>query len=796
MRNVLFIVALSLLTNTVSAQNVYTIKADSVKLTGCDSAELIIENHTQGIPGFLYNTGHGRTVFKRGVVKINDSMFLIGGDTLKVQNSWSIFGNSGTNSGTNFLGTNDSVALAFKVFTRRAGRITPDGWGTFYGIGAGNSSAAPSNTGIGFSALQANTTGSNNTAMGASALVTNTTGYHNTGAGFGALYHNITGSENTALGYASLAANTAGVYNTAIGTTALDSNLTGHHNTIVGYSSNMINKTGSYNTTLGDSSLVQGLGDLNIAIGHKAGFTTTNGSNNAFFGNNTGSGITTGGYNTILGSNVTGLLPALNNNIILADGRGNRRMNIDSLGNVMFNTTSPLAKNTFSGTGNFSDTLTATTMVNADSSNRVASTAWVKRLGAPTLQRVFNAEPGGSVLTKGDTIKLNGNSFNILANTTESFNLNAALNQNVTTTAGFSNVTGLAMNSINAVYQWPIALTGRTAGTYIGSDHKFLKNTQIVQDPYNSGNARFELGLDAQGEYSGGDTLSITSNTFWPNVMSIVDMGFAGPFANFKVLDGGLAGFSSVLNVNGTPKVVNFADFVSNGTFNNGNQAGDTVVNRYGLYVKDLKSDSGVANAVVMNTYPIYAIGLKDVSYLAGNVIIGGANPPVNNGAKLQVNGSESISTNLGIGGITSMTAKVHIAAGTATAGTAPLKLTPGTVLTSPENGAVEYDGTNYYVTQGTTRYVLSKTLAGQLTTGFSISSLAAFTAVTDILTVTGAQPGDIVSVSANSGASNPASVIITAYITTANTVTIRAYNAGNSTAAIAPDTYKVRIIK
>jgi hypothetical protein len=40
----------------LTAQVVYTIKADSVKITNCDSAELIIENHTQGVPGFLYNT--------------------------------------------------------------------------------------------------------------------------------------------------------------------------------------------------------------------------------------------------------------------------------------------------------------------------------------------------------------------------------------------------------------------------------------------------------------------------------------------------------------------------------------------------------------------------------------------------------------------------------------------------------------------------------------------------------------------------------------------------------------------
>jgi hypothetical protein len=51
---------------------------------------------------------------------------------------------------------------------------------------------------------------------------------------------------------------------------------------------------------------------------------------------------------------------------------------------------------------------------------------------------------------------------------------------------------------------------------------------------------------------------------------------------------------------------------------------------------------------------------------------------------------------------VTTPTALVHVAAGTASAGTAPLKLTTGTLLTSAEAGALEYDGTYFYVTQGT----------------------------------------------------------------------------------------------
>lgn len=47
-------------------------------------------------------------------------------------------------------------------------------------------------------------------------------------------------------------------------------------------------------------------------------------------------------------------------------------------------------------------------------------------------------------------------------------------------------------------------------------------------------------------------------------------------------------------------------------------------------------------------------------------------------------------------------TATLHLKAGTATANTAPLKFTSGTNLTTPEAGAVEWDGTNLYITQTT----------------------------------------------------------------------------------------------
>lgn len=82
------------------AQYVYNIKADSVKLySNCDSTELILLNHTQGISGFLYNTGNGRTAFQRGLIQLSDSTYLIGGDTLKtnsLQNLQSVTNNGNT----------------------------------------------------------------------------------------------------------------------------------------------------------------------------------------------------------------------------------------------------------------------------------------------------------------------------------------------------------------------------------------------------------------------------------------------------------------------------------------------------------------------------------------------------------------------------------------------------------------------------------------------------------------------------------------------------------------------------
>lgn len=63
------------------------------------------------------------------------------------------------------------------------------------------------------------------------------------------------------------------------------------------------------------------------------------------------------------------------------------------------------------------------------------------------------------------------------------------------------------------------------------------------------------------------------------------------------------------------------------------------------------------------------------------------------------------VTTKAFFGGTTIPTALIHLAAGTATANTAPLKFTSGTNLTTGETGAMEYNGTNLFFTRtGTNR--------------------------------------------------------------------------------------------
>ncbi|WP_186991940.1 beta strand repeat-containing protein [Constantimarinum furrinae] len=184
---------------------------------------------------------------------------------------------------------------------------TQNGSSVFLGINAGaaDDSSDNRNVGVGFEALENNSTGQSNTAVGYLALETNTTGSENTAVGLSALRANLGGNSNTGLGYHALFSNTAGINNTATGHGALNNNISGGYNTAngvqalffntagsntaSGYRSLYSNSSGARNTAHGLESLtLNSTGSDNVAVGYRAGRGNSTGSSNIFIGSNAG----------------------------------------------------------------------------------------------------------------------------------------------------------------------------------------------------------------------------------------------------------------------------------------------------------------------------------------------------------------------------------------------------------------------------------------------------------------------------------------------------------------------------
>ncbi len=146
----------------------------------------------------------------------------------------------------------------------------------------------------------------------------------------------------------------------------------------------------------------------------------------------------------------------------------------------------------------------------------------------------------------------------------------------------------------------------------------------------------------------------------------------------------------------------------------------------------------------------------------------------------------------VGIGTLTP-TAILHLKAGTAAANSAPLKFTTGVNTTAVENGAVEYDGTNYFASAASTRYTLAKTLTATSSLDFASTNAANSRDLT--IGVPGAQLGDVVALGVPS-TSVVANSDYTAYVSSANTVTVRLNNYSVLAINPAAGTFRVSVIR
>ncbi|MBI2268989.1 MAG: hypothetical protein HYU69_01385 [Bacteroidetes bacterium] len=274
---------------------------DAATITRPATGLLIYNTGTGGLShtGFLNNTGTKASP-RWGVIS----------------NSWSATGNPGTLSGTNFIGTTDSVVLNFKVNNFRGATLDTTG-NTFFGYKAGHkdSSSTQSPTiGIGHKALYSPKFGNmvaigyfslsctiplfgitavgyrtltcnhreNATAIGADALFNSTDGNYNTAIGAEAMYGNTLGFYNTAVGYRALYTQTTnqGLDNASGAFALYSANGTGLNNTAEGFRALYTNTSGTYNTAFGDSALFTNLtGSNNTCIGQGADVTANNFSN-------------------------------------------------------------------------------------------------------------------------------------------------------------------------------------------------------------------------------------------------------------------------------------------------------------------------------------------------------------------------------------------------------------------------------------------------------------------------------------------------------------------------------------
>ncbi|MBK7175263.1 MAG: tail fiber domain-containing protein [Bacteroidales bacterium] len=274
---------------------------------------------TDNVPGFYYNSGSSST-----------PVWVMTG----TGSGWSLTGNSGTSSTSNFIGTTDNVALLFRVNNQKAGGIDHNLSNTSLGYQALNTnSTGNSNIAIGRSALQLNTYGSFNCATGTDALGQNTYGSSNTANGFGALASNTTGGVNTAVGNYALHFSTTAYYNTGIGESSLYLNTTGEDNTAIGYNAMYYNTVGDNNVAIGASALSDNKANsYSVAIGTWAmGHADSRITGRATYN-------TAIGYQALLGSNVssnntgqwntaTGYQSMLNN----TSGSGNTATGVSSL---------------------------------------------------------------------------------------------------------------------------------------------------------------------------------------------------------------------------------------------------------------------------------------------------------------------------------------------------------------------------------------------------------------------------------------------------------------------------------
>ena len=421
-----------------------------------------------------------------------------------------------------------------------------------------------------------------------------------------------------------------------------------------------------------------------VAIGKDAGITNYSQSNNVYIGKNSGKTDTTGYFNTGVGANT------IANSI---NSSRNTGVGYSALANMISGDRN-IGLGTFAMSGNRygrkNIAIGYDTMMTLQRGNENIAIGGAALISVSNVSNQIAIGPmamGGSTHT-GDTPNIAIGRVALWYNTTGSNNIGIGANSLYKNTTGEHNIAiGMTALSQNQTSSNNIAIGNSSLGGYslTGNSNIGIGKTALYYTTSGSGN------------------VALGNNSVYKNTTGNNNIGIGNSALNYAETVSGLIGIGS----NAANRVTSGGYSVIIGSdMNQGNLA--KAERSVAVGSVNLLNMTELTNSVIMG-YNINA----DTNHTALQNVIA-----INTGRRAlsitrdnYINIANTIYADtftvgkekVGIG-VSSPNAWLHLPASTVDGGTAPLKLTAGTLMGSPENGAFEFDGTHLYFTIGSTR--------------------------------------------------------------------------------------------
>jgi len=440
------------------------------------------------------------------------------------------------------------------------------------------------------------------------------------------------------------------------------------------------------NTSLGENSLTSNTtGGVNVAIGYNSANAITGGVGNVAIGASTLSAVTNGGDNTAIGEG----------SLSISTSSGNIAVGAHS-GRYLTSESNRLIFNSLNRTNKLGDTTKAIIYgaQDATAANQrlyLNSQVYLPYAASGVGTKALRIDTITGLITYADTTAGGGTpsltQYRIaVGNASNQLSDNAAITAN---RALISDANGVPTHATTTATQVGY-LSSATGTTGTASTNVVFSTSPTLTTP------TFATSAIVNNNTADGTALMVSDanrslgGTAQTTAMKI--LGSATPLNNLLHMDNnqatGRAGF----------------------TLSNSASTGDWANNHMGMLVNgaSFASNYYITNIPSKTSDAGYSYLYSQGNATQGLGILNVKNVPIwfgmnNTAYALMYSTRNGFAVPTYFGDIsTTATAKVHIAAGTASANTAPLKFTSGTNLTTAEAGAVEYNGTDLFYTNST----------------------------------------------------------------------------------------------